>query len=63
MEALSIRIEKVHGGFTVTVEHVTKPGDDAVMYGVATTPHGATIQARKLVKELLEKIEPTIGKE
>ena len=56
---IAITIEKVHGGFTVVVQH----SGGGTEHGVATTAHGAVIQARKLVKELLEKIEPTIGKE
>ena len=62
--AITIRIEQVRGGFTVAVLHLTG-GDntDNDVQGVATTPHSATLLARKLVKELLEKIEPTLGKE
>ena len=69
---IGIDIEKVSGGFSVTVGRrvmsiETQDGggyDGAtVKHGVATTPHQATVQARKLVKELLEQIEQTMGKE
>ena len=59
-----IEIQKVSGGFTVSVgsESLTGTVENA-KHGVATTPHQATVQARKLVKELLEQIAPTMGKE